>query len=286
MAKIHHLRKNETPLQITAIVSKWIILILYFLITLFPILWLSVSSFKTNFEIETSPFSLPAVWQLQNFLNALQVSGLQRYFLNSITVAVFSTFLNLLVTSLASFTIAREDFPFRKVFFTFATAGVLVPIIAFMVPYYTLVTYLGIYDSLIALVLTYAAINTPISMFVVSSFMTSIPFELEDSAEIDGCSFWQRYSKIILPLAKPGLVTAGTFSFIYCWNEFIYALLLTSSERARTVQLAIRFFTSQFRTDYAGLYAAIVLTMIPTVVVYIFLHDKIISGMTAGAIKG
>lgn len=286
MAKIHQIRKDETILQITAKVSKWIILILYFLITLFPILWLTISSFKTNFEIETSPFSFPTVWQLQNFLNALQVSGLARYFLNSITVAVFSTFINLLVTSLASFTIAREDFPFRKVFFTFATAGVLVPIIAFMVPYYTLITYLGIYDSLIALVLTYAAINTPISMFVVSSFMTSIPFELEDSAEIDGCSFWQRYSKIILPLAKPGLITAGTFSFIYCWNEFIYALLLTSSEKARTVQLAIRFFTSQFRTDYAGLYAAIVLTMIPTVVVYIFLHDKIISGMTAGAIKG
>ncbi|MCF7953632.1 MAG: carbohydrate ABC transporter permease [Spirochaetales bacterium] len=286
MAKTQHIKNSESPLQITAKTSKWIVLILYFLITIFPILWLSISAFKTNFEIETSPFTLPAVWQFKNFANALQVSGLSRYFLNSALVAVFSTIINLLVTSLASFVIAREDFPFRKVFFTFSTAGVLVPIIAFMVPYYTLATSFGIYDTLLVLIFTYAAINTPISMFVVSSFMTSIPFELEDSAEIDGCSFWQRYSRIILPLAKPGLVTAGTFSFIYCWNEFIYALLLTSSESARTVQLAIRFFTSQFRTDYAGLYAAIVLTMIPTIVVYIFLHDKIISGMTAGAIKG
>lgn len=265
---------------------KWIALIVYALIAIFPLLWLTMSAFKTNFEIETSPFTLPAVWQFQNFVSALSVSGLARYFLNSIIVAICATLFNLFVTSLASFVVARERFPLRKVFFTFSTAGVLIPIIAFMVPYYTVVTRLGLYDSLLGLIVTYAAINIPISMFIVSSFMTSIPKELEDSAEIDGCSFWQRYSKIVAPLAKPGIVTAGTFSFIYCWNEFIYALLLTSSRSARTVQLAIRFFTSQFRTDYAGLYAAIVLTMIPTVLVYIFMHDKIISGMTAGAVKG
>ncbi len=226
-------------------------LIVYFVIAVFPIVWLTVSAFKTNFEIETSPFSLPEVWQFQNFVNALSVSGLPQFFMNSIIVAVAATGINLLVTSLASFAVSREQFPGRKIFFTFTTAGVLIPIIAFMVPYYTLITQLRIYDTLLALVVTYSAINIPISMFLVSSFMATIPGELEDSAEIDGCSFFQRYAKIILPLARPGLVTAGTFSFIYCWNEFIYALLLTSSTSSRTVQLAIRFFTSQFRTDYA-----------------------------------
>lgn len=282
----HPIHARRTPMQHAARSMKWIALIVYALIAIFPLLWLTMSAFKTNFEIETSPFTFPAVWQFQNFVSALSVSGLARYFLNSIIVAICATLFNLFVTSLASFVVARERFPLRKVFFTFSTAGVLIPIIAFMVPYYTVVTRLGLYDSLLGLIVTYAAINIPISMFIVSSFMTSIPKELEDSAEIDGCSFWQRYSKIVAPLAKPGIVTAGTFSFIYCWNEFIYALLLTSSRSARTVQLAIRFFTSQFRTDYAGLYAAIVLTMIPTVLVYIFMHDKIISGMTAGAVKG
>lgn len=281
-------RKNPSisPIGYVAKISKWAVLLTYSIIAIFPLVWLTISSFKTNFEIETSPFSLPDKWMIENFISALSVSGLSRYFLNSIIVAIVATILNLFVTSLASFAVARERFPLRNVFFTFSTAGVLIPIIAFMVPYYTVITRLGLYDSLIGLIVTYAAINIPISMFIVSSFMTSIPKELEDSAEIDGCSFWQRYSKIVFPLAKPGVVTAGTFSFIYCWNEFIYALLLTSSRSARTVQLAIRFFTSQFRTDYAGLYAAIVLTMLPTVVVYIFMHDKIISGMTAGAVKG
>jgi raffinose/stachyose/melibiose transport system permease protein len=280
------LASTSAPARIASSFFKWFVLILYFMIAIFPIIWLTISAFKTNFEIETAPFSLPAVWQYQNFVNAIGVSGLHQYFFNSIIVAITATLVNLLVTSLASFVVAREEFPFRKVFFTITTAGVLIPIIAFMVPYYTLIVNLKIFDTLLALIVTYSAINIPISMFLVSSFMTSIPKELEDSAEIDGCSFFQRYSKIIMPLARPGLVTAGTFSFIYCWNEFIYALLLTSSRNARTVQLAIRFFTSQFRTDYAGLYAAIVLTIIPSVLFYIFMHDKIIAGLTAGAVKG
>ena len=279
---------TETPLPIRIIArsAKWITLVLYLVIAVTPLLWLTISAFKTNLEIDVAPFSLPAVWQFQNFANAITISGLHQFFFNSIIVAVVATTLNLLVTSMASFVIAREEFALRELFFTATTAGVLIPIIAFMVPYYTLITHLYLFDRLWALIITYSAINIPISMFLVSSFMRSIPKELEDSAEIDGCSFVQRYSRIILPLARPGLVTAGTFSFIYCWNEFIYALLLTSSRSARTVQLAIRFFTSQFRTDYAGMFAAIVLTMIPTVVVYIFLHDKIISGLTAGAVKG
>lgn len=280
------LTETHPALKAAAKTAKWAMLMLYFVIAVFPIIWLTVSAFKTNFEIETSPFALPEVWQFQNFVNALSVSGLPQFFMNSIIVAVAATGINLLVTSLASFAVSREQFPGRKIFFTFTTAGVLIPIIAFMVPYYTLITQLRIYDTLLALVVTYSAINIPISMFLVSSFMATIPGELEDSAEIDGCSFFQRYAKIILPLARPGLVTAGTFSFIYCWNEFIYALLLTSSTSSRTVQLAIRFFTSQFRTDYAGLYAAIVLTMIPSIAVYVFMHDKIISGLTAGAVKG
>lgn len=279
---------RQTPPAVTVVVNstKWLMLIVYLVIALFPMVWLGISSFKTNFEIETAPFSLPAVWQFENYANAISVSGLPQFFLNSVLVAAVATTVNLLVTSMGSFVIARERFPFRGLIFTIITAGVLVPIVSFMVPYYALITALGIYDTLFALIITYAAINIPISTFLVSSFMTTIPRELEDSAAIDGCSFVQRFWRIIMPLSRAGLVTAGTFGFIYAWNEFIYALLLTSSQSARTVQLAIRFFTSQFRTDYAGLFAAIILTMVPTVLVYVFLHDRIISGLTAGAVKG
>jgi raffinose/stachyose/melibiose transport system permease protein len=145
---------------------------------------------------------------------------------------------------------------------------------------------LKLYDSLLGLVITYAAISVPISVFLIHGFMRSIPKELEEAAVIDGCSFYQRFSKVIFPLSRLGLVTAGTFVFLYSWNEFIYALLLTSSVKARTLQLGIRFFKSQFITDYTSMYAAIVLSVIPTIVVYVLFHEKIIKGMTSGAVKG
>lgn len=116
--------------------------------------------------------------------------------------------------------------------------------------------------------------------------MRSIPRELEEAAVIDGCSLAQRFTRVIFPLSRLGLVTAGTFVFLFSWNEFIYALLLTSSVKARTLQLGIRFFKSQFITDYTSMYAAIVLSIIPTIFVYILFHDKIIKGMTSGAVKG
>jgi raffinose/stachyose/melibiose transport system permease protein len=155
-----------------------------------------------------------------------------------------------------------------------------------MVPYFRLISSLGLYDTLFGLIITYAAVSIPVSVFLIHGFMRSIPRELEEAAVIDGCSLAQRFTRVIFPLSRLGLVTAGTFVFLFSWNEFIYALLLTSSVKARTLQLGIRFFKSQFITDYTSMYAAIVLSIIPTIFVYILFHDKIIKGMTSGAVKG
>jgi raffinose/stachyose/melibiose transport system permease protein len=155
-----------------------------------------------------------------------------------------------------------------------------------MVPFFTLITRIKLYDTLLALILVYASVNIPVSIFLITAFMKSIPRELEEAAIIDGCGFIKRFWRIIFPLSRSGIATAGTFCFIYAWNEFIQAMLLTSSLEARTIQLGIKFFTSQFITDYSSMYAAVVITIIPSVVVYIFFHDKIIGGLTAGAVKG
>jgi raffinose/stachyose/melibiose transport system permease protein len=155
-----------------------------------------------------------------------------------------------------------------------------------MVPYFSLVTRLGLYNTRAALIMVYASVNIPVSIFLITSFMRSIPRELEEAAIIDGCSFVQRFTRIIFPLSQSGLVTAGTFCFIYAWNDFIMAILLTSSLETRTIQLGIRFFTSQFITDYTSMFAAVILTIIPSVGAYVMLHNRIISGLTAGAVKG
>ena len=275
-----------TPQQWLARVAKWGVLALFLAITFLPLLWLVISSFKTNLELLTSAFSLPAAWQLGNYVNAVQVARLPRLFVNSLIVSSLSMVLNLAFCSMAAFVLAREWFRGRELVLNLIVAGVLVPVIALMVPYFRLITVTGLYDSLFGLALTYAAINVPVSVFLLHGFMRGVPRELEEAAVIDGCGFGGRYARIMVPLSQVGLVTAGTFVFLFSWNEFIYALLLTSSVGARTLQLGIRFFVSQFFTDYTSMFAAITLAIIPSILVYVLLHERIIRGLTAGAVKG
>jgi raffinose/stachyose/melibiose transport system permease protein len=281
------MRKTTSPVvDAVAKTGKWIVLVFFLIITFFPLLWLVISSFKTDLELVSRPFNLPAVWQIQNYVRAFQLSDLHLLFLHSIIVSAVATALNIFVASMASYALSRFRFGLNNVILSVILAGVLIPIIALMVPYFQLISKLGIYDSLLALILTYAAINLPISVFLIHGFMGTVPKELEEAGLIDGCSFWQRYARIVFPLSRLGVVTAGTFVFLYAWNEFIYALLLTSSVRARTLQLGIRFFKSQFRAEYTAMYAALVVTIIPSIVVYILFHEKIIQGLSSGAVKG
>ena len=266
--------------------AKWATLAFFLVAALLPLFWLVINSFRTNLELETSPLGFPTNISLQNYRNAIVTGDLGRLLLNSVIAAIGSVSLNLIVASMASFILSREKFRGRDAIYTIATAGVLIPIVSFMVPYFWMITKTGLYDKLLSLILTYAAINLPVSISLITTFMRAIPKELEEAAIIDGCGFNQRFAKIIFPLSRSGLATAGTFCFIYAWNEFVMAMLFTSSVSSRTIQLGIRYFTSQFITDYTGMFAAIVLSIIPSILVYVFLHDKIISGLTAGAVKG
>ncbi len=270
---------------VIAKIVKWSVLLFFLVITLFPLLWLITSTFKTNAEFMADPLALPSGFYWQNYIDAVQISGLPRLLLNSVFVSSGSTIVAMLICSMGAFVFAREDFRGKQIILTAILAGVLVPIIALMVPYYRIIRSLGLFDNLFGLMLGYVAINIPISTFLLQGFMKSIPYELEEAGIIDGCGFWQRYARIVLPLSKLGLVTAGTFVFLFSWNEFIYALLLTASFANRTLQLGIRDFQGQFFTNYTGMYAAIVLSIIPSVIVYVTFHDRIVSGLTSGALK-
>jgi raffinose/stachyose/melibiose transport system permease protein len=265
---------------------KWLFLVVLLSAALLPLLWLFLSSLRTNLELQISPFGWPEKFQWVNYIKALKMANLPRLFLNSILTAAAAVLLNITVTSLASFILAREQFRGRDILYTILITGILIPVIAFMVPYFTLITRIKLYNTLFALVLVYAAVNIPVSIFLITAFMKSIPRELEEAAIIDGCGFVKRFTRIMLPLSRSGLATAGTFCFIYSWNEFNMAMLLTSGIESRTIQLGIKFFTSQFITDYSSMYAAVIITIIPSVVIYMFFHDKIIGGLTAGAVKG
>lgn len=265
---------------------KWTVLLFFLAVALLPLAWLFINSFRTNLELQTASFGWPAVWQFSNYAKAVKMSSLPRLFMNSVFASGSAVMLNLAISSMAGFILSREKFRGRDALYTVITAGVLIPIIAFMVPYFSLVTSLKMYNTLVSLILVYSVVNIPVSIFLVTTFMRSIPRELEEAAIIDGCTIYQRFGKIIFPMAQSGLVTAGTFCFLYSWNDFIMAMLLTSSIETRTIQLGIKFFTSQFITDYTTMFAAIILTIIPSIALYVFLHNKIISGLSAGAVKG
>ncbi|HKM07433.1 MAG TPA: carbohydrate ABC transporter permease [Sphaerochaeta sp.] len=278
--------EKKTPLWFLLNSLKWILLVTLLALALLPLIWLFVSSLRTNLELQISPFGWPAKMQWTNYAKAFAMASLPRLLFNSVVVSASAVVLNTLITSMAAFILSREHFKGRDVIYTILTAGVLVPVISFMVPYFSLITKSGLYNSIFALIFVYSAVNIPVSIFLVTAFMKSIPKELEEAAIIDGCGFFKRFSKIILPLSRSGLVTAATFCFIYSWNEFVMAMLLTSSIESRTIQLGIKFFTSQFITDYSSMYAAVIITIIPSIGAYIFLHDKIIGGLTAGGVKG
>jgi len=284
--RVKNNRINQIKSKTIKNVIMWIILGFFLFYTIAPLVWLVISSLKTNGELMGAPLALPRKLQFQNYINAFEVSGLARLFLNSMIISITATLLNVTVGSMASYAIARYDFKGKELIFTLISAGIMVPVSALMVPVFILIKNLGLYDTKLALILTYSAMGLPLSIFIIRGFMNTIPKELEEAGVIDGCNFYQKFYKIILPLSRAGIVTAITFQFLYCWNEFIYAMLLTSSQTNRTVQVGIRFFSNQFTTDYTSMFAAITISIIPAIAGYVLFQRQIISGLTSGAIKG
>lgn len=267
-------------------ILKWIAMIFFAVYTLFPLVWLFITSLKTNAEYFDSPFILPKIPQIKNYMKAVSVANLDRMIFNSITVGAVATALNIFIASMAAYAIARFKFKGREIIFALFSAGIMVPLNAMMVSYFTIFSKLHLLDSLSALRILYAAIGLPISVFIIRGFMDSFPKEIEEAAYVDGCGFYGRFFKVVLPLTRTGLITAATFQFITCWNEFVYANLLTSSPTKKTIQLGVRYFTNQFTTDYVSMYAAIVIAIIPSILMYILFQEQIITGLTAGAVKG
>ena len=268
-------------------ILRWILIIFFAVYAVVPLVWLTLASLKTNSEfLISAPFALPKVFRWENYVNALTVSGLGRMLLNSVFIGLMATLFNVIIASMGAYCISRFRFRGRERIFTLFTAGILVPLNALMVPFFVIINKLGLYNTYRGVILLYCAIGIPMSTFLIRGLMDSIPMELEEAAYIDGCGFFGRFFHIILPLSRTGIVTAATFEFLTCWNEFVFANLLVSSEKLRTIQVGIRYFTNQFSTDYVSMYAAIMISVIPSIVGYILFQEQIIAGMTSGAVKG
>lgn len=282
----YKIKETPAPVRFLLQLLKWVVLIFFAAYTLVPLIWLFITSLKTNGEYYASRFALPAIPQWGNYVKAWTQANLGQMIFNSITVAIIATIVNVMAAAMASYAISRFRFKGRELLFALFAAGIMVPLNAMMVPYFTIFSSVGLLNSLNSLRILYAAIGIPISTFIIRGFMDSFPVEIEEAAYVDGCGFFGRFFRMVLPLTRTGIVTAATFQFLTCWNEFVYANLLTSSPEKKTIQIGVRYFTSQFATDYVTMYAAIIIAIIPSILLYMFFQEQIISGLTAGAVKG
>ncbi|MTI59684.1 MAG: carbohydrate ABC transporter permease [Firmicutes bacterium] len=262
-------------------------LIIWLFITAYPILFLLQNSFKGNIEFFTSEvWSFPESFMLDNYVSVIVDSGFYRYFLNSIFVCVISVIIIIFTSSLASYVIAKIKFKFNNLVFMLFVAGMMIPIHSTLIPVYKMNLSLGLYDTLIGLIGPYVAFSLPISIFILTGFMQGIPVELEEAAIIDGASYYSIFSKIIFPLTKPAVSTIAIYNFTQIWNEFAYGLVLTASPEKRILTLGLFEFQSAYGVDIPKTLTALLISVIPLFITYIFFQEKIIKGMTAGALKG
>jgi multiple sugar transport system permease protein len=249
-----------------------------------PFLWQVLTSLRP--EAELTSVGLPSALSLASYAGAFEGRSFARVILNSLLVATATTVLCLTVGASAAFALAKLEFHGRRFVLAAALVVSMFPPIATVSPLYLAVRAVGLRDHLAGLILPYTTFALPLTLWVLTGFFRELPDELYRAAIVDGCSPFQAFRKVLLPLAGPGLATTAILVFIFAWNEFLYALTFTSSPSRRTIPVAISLFAGEHKEPWGEVAAASVVATLPLVVVTLLFQRKIVSGLTAGAVKG
>ena len=278
-------KKNKRK-SILCWVIAFMLAFVYLIISIMPFVFMVLNSFKEKFEMLTKGvFNLPDSLNLTNYREVL-TGGFARYFMNSVIVLAVSLILLLFISACASYPLARFKFKLSGSIYAGIVACMSIPIHITLIPVFKMSRATGLYDSIWALIGPYIAFAVPISVFILTSFMKEIPKEIEESAEIDGCGKIQMFFSIIMPLSKPGLATLAIYNGVNMWNEFSFAYTLTQSSENRTLPLAIWEFQGQYSMNTPMIMSVLTLTLLPMIIMFIIFQDKLVKGMTAGAVKG
>lgn len=267
----------------------WIVILFIAIYTLFPFYWAIVSSFTPANQLFNTPVRyFPADPTASAYVSVFNNPIFLRSLINSAIVALTTVVISLGIGAFGAYALGRLKFRGRTLVLYTILSMTMFPAIAILGSLFTMVRALGIYNTPWALVLTYTTFTLPFTIWVLTNFFKSLPNELEQAAYVDGATAWQTFWMILLPLTAPGLVTTGLLAFINAWNEFLYALTFTIDERARTVPVAIAFFSGeqQFEIPWADIMAASVVVTVPLVIMVLFFQQRLVEGLTAGAVKG
>lgn len=272
--------------KILSRIFMYFILIFVILISVAPVVWVILSSVKTNGEILSGPFSLPSSLNLDAYKYLFTEYNFMQYFMNSLIVSVIPTVVALIVFAMAAYVIAKYDFPFKNLFYALLVMTILVPSHARTQPIFSLVFNMKLYDTKMALILVYLSAGMATSMFVLRSGFMSVPTALSEAARIDGAGFFRTFWNINLPLAKNALVTAGILMFLGNWNEYYFASLLTSSMENKTLPIITTLFTTQFSYDYGKTFAALTLLIVPGIILYALAQERVQQSVASSGVKG
>ncbi|WP_284750547.1 carbohydrate ABC transporter permease [Amycolatopsis sp. RTGN1] len=261
--------------------------ILVLVFALVPVLWVVSLSFKTK-DTLTDGYFIPQSWTWQNYADIFQTSEFLLALVNSIGIAIISTVIAVTLGTMAAYAIARLDFPGKQLLVGLSLLIAMFPQVSLVTPLFNIERNLALFDTWPGLILPYITFALPLSIYTLSAFFREIPWELEKAAKMDGATPAQAFRKVIAPLAAPGVFTTAILVFIFCWNDFLFAISLTSTTASRTVPAALSFFTgsSQFEDPTGQVSAAAVVITIPIIVFVLFFQRRIVAGLTSGAVKG
>ena len=273
--------RRRSPLAVV-----YLVLGVHSLLTLFPLVWVLSNSFRQNDAILTSMRLVPESLQFSNYVEMLRVTSIPLAFFNSLTITLASLALLLVVALPLSFALARFRFRFANWVFMFFAAAVLVPSVSVLPMTFRLFADLGLLGTKYGIALVYATEQLPVSVFLLVTFMRAIPQELDEAALIDGCGLWDLFLRVVVPLSRNGIVTILILAFVAVWNDYLTALVLLPDQANQTLSLALAYAKDEYFVNYGMMSAAIVFAVTPMLIVYLFLKDRLITGMAAGAVKG
>ncbi len=279
------MKKNKAKVT-PGMVIIYVFLCVMAVIYLAPLIWVFLVSFKTNVEIFNNPFGTPEVIQLGNYIVAWTAGKLGSATLNSAIVCGITLVLTMVIGSMAAFAIGRLRWKLANAALVYFLLGMMIPVHCVLIPLFTRFAKMNLSNSLVGIIIPYLTFSLPVTIYIMVGFFKSVPDELLESACIDGCSIYQMFRKICLPLSRTGLFVTGLMTFVANWNELLLAMVFISDDNKKTIPVSLSKFVGPYNTNYSQMFAAIVIAILPTIIVYCAFSNQIVDGLTAGAVKG
>ena len=285
-------KKNEATVSATSTKSKviqtivYVFLILLAVLYIAPLIWVIITSLKDDSTLMLSPWAMPSKLMFENYTFAWTAGNLGTATFNSFIVCTVTLVFSMIIGAMAAYAIAILRWKLSKLTLTYFLIGMMIPVHCVLIPLFIQFAKIKLANSLIGIIIPYITFSLPITIYILVGFFEGIPKELFEAACIDGCSVYKMFGTVALPLAKTGFMVTGLMSFVNNWNELLLAMVFISNESKKTLPVSLTKFVGPYNTNYCQMFAAIVLAIIPTIIVYCVFANQIVDGLTAGAVKG